>query len=156
MPRIRQFRDLRVYRAPYRAAMVVFRATLDWPNEERYGLISQARRSSREAEAAETRAHLDFAVGCGYLHRAAYLALDARYAAIIRQLVRMATQPPHWAPGRASGRTAGEARETPTSRSPEAARKRTEEARRIRTAANDPPVPKRSPARERPPKEDRR
>ena len=139
MARIAGFRDLRVYRAAFAAAMRVFDATLAFPDMERYSLTSQIRRSSRsvatniaeawrkrrypaafvaklsdaEAEAAETRAHLDFALGCGYLDRETWRALDAEYDRLTRQIVRMMTDPARWTPGRASGRPAGEARVSP-------------------------------------------
>lgn len=51
MARVRWFRDLRVYRAAYEAAMAVFRVSLGFPDDERYGLTSQIRRSSRSVAA---------------------------------------------------------------------------------------------------------
>ncbi|HUG42587.1 MAG TPA: four helix bundle protein [Longimicrobiales bacterium] len=139
MPTIRDFRDLRVYRAAYEGAMLVFAASKRFPEDERFGLTSQARRSSRsvaaniaeawrkrrypaafvaklsdaDAEVAETRAHLDFALGFGYLDPRAYRRLDDHYERLTRQLVRMMSNPDRWTPGRASGRAAGAARVSP-------------------------------------------
>lgn len=166
MARVRWFRDLRVYRAAYEAAMAVFRVSLGFPDDERYGLTSQIRRSSRsvaaniaeawrkrrypaafiaklndaEAEAAETRAHLDFALGCRYLARDDYHRLDRDYAILTRQLVRMITQAPRWAPGRASGRTGRPASAHPPSPSPGARKTKEEESPVPKTAANVPPL----------------
>ena len=139
MGEIRDFRDLRVYRAAHAAAMRVFDVSRAFPPDERYSLTSQIRRSSRsaaanaveawerrrypasfvaklvdaEAEAAETRVFLDFALSCGYIDPATHRSLDAEYDRLIRRIVRMMREPERWNPGRASGRTAGPARARP-------------------------------------------
>jgi four helix bundle protein len=87
------YRDLRVYQLAFRLAMEIFNLSKTFPQEERYSLTSQIRRSSRsvaaniaegfrkrqypnmflskladsDAEATETQVWLDFARGCGYL-----------------------------------------------------------------------------------------
>lgn len=168
VPTIRDFRDLRVYRAAYDGAMRVFEVSRRFPEEERFGLISQARRSSRsvaanvaeawrkrrypaafvaklsdaETEAAETRVHLDFALGCGYLDRREYLLLDRHYERITRQLVRMISDPGRWTPGRASGRSAAGPGVSPALPPPRAEKAMVEEA--------PPPTPARDPTPGRP------
>ncbi len=86
-------KDLRVYEKAYALAMRIFELSKSWPNEERYSLVDQIRRSSRsvcanlreawakrryeahfiskltdaDGENAETDTWLDFAKDCGYL-----------------------------------------------------------------------------------------
>ena len=85
------FRDLRVYQFAYGLAMRIFNETKTFPQDERYSMTSQIRRSSRsvaanlaegyrerqypamfvskladcDAEAVETQVWLDFARDCG-------------------------------------------------------------------------------------------
>lgn len=95
-PRKKEFhghRDLKVFQLAYDLAMQIFRESRSFPQEERYSLTSQIRRSSRsvaaniaegfrkrqypnmfvskladsDAEATETQVWLDFARDCGYL-----------------------------------------------------------------------------------------
>lgn len=144
MPRVTTFRELRVYQAAYEAAMAVYNVSLEFPHDERYSLTSQIRRSSRsvaanlaeawrkrrypgafvakltdaEAEAAETRAHLDFALGCEYLDPGEYARLDRQYARITRQVVRMIHQAPQWAPGRVGRKVGGRTAAPPHPQTP--------------------------------------
>ena len=93
MPSISSFRDLRVYRASFEAAMKIFEFTKNFPLEEKYSMVDQMRRSSRsvcaniaeawrkrlypahfvsklsdsESEAEETRVWLEFALRCRYI-----------------------------------------------------------------------------------------
>jgi four helix bundle protein len=86
-------KDLDVYKKAYDLAMRVFDLSKDFPDEERFALISQIRRSSRsvclnlreawakrryeahfvnkltdcDGENSETDSSLDFARGCGYI-----------------------------------------------------------------------------------------
>jgi four helix bundle protein len=87
------YRDLKVYQLAFSLAMEIFDLSKKFPQEERYSMTSQIRRSSRsvaaniaegfrkrqypsmfaskmadsDAEATETQVWLDFAHGCGYL-----------------------------------------------------------------------------------------
>lgn len=87
------YKDLKVFQVAYALAMDLFAATKTFPQEERYSLTDQIRRSSRsvaaniaegyrkrqypsmfvskladaDAEATETQVWLDFARDCGYL-----------------------------------------------------------------------------------------
>lgn len=178
MPRIADFRELHVYRGAFGAAMQVFRVSQGFPDDERFGLTSQIRRSSRsvatntaeawrkrrypaafvaklsdaEAEAAETRAHLDFALACGYIDRPTYLRLDREYDRLTRQIVRMMESPERWTPGRASGRIAGAARVSPTSPSPGARREKPDDrASNPESPANHPHVTRKKPGNTRSP-----
>ncbi|HET7212200.1 MAG TPA: four helix bundle protein [Terriglobia bacterium] len=84
---------MKVYQLAFSLAMEIFNLSKTFPQEERYSLTSQIRRSSRsvaaniaegfrkrqypsmfaskladsDAEATETQVWLDFAHGCGYL-----------------------------------------------------------------------------------------
>ena len=91
--KIKTHEDLEVYQIAFKAAMRIFELSKKFPNEERYSLTDQIRRSSRsvcanlaeawrkrrykaafiaklsdsEAEAAEVQVWLKFAVECNYL-----------------------------------------------------------------------------------------
>jgi four helix bundle protein len=95
------YKDLRVYQTAYHLAMEIFRLSKGFPQDERYALVSQIRRSSRsvvanlaegygkrqysnafvnrlsgcDAEATETRVGLDFARDCGYLSNESHAQL---------------------------------------------------------------------------------
>ncbi len=49
--RIRHFRDLEVYQKAFRLAMRIYDITKEFPNEEKYSLVDQIRRSSRSVPA---------------------------------------------------------------------------------------------------------
>ena len=92
------FRDLTVYKKAFKLAMDIFRETKKFPSEEKYGLISQIRRSSRsvcsnvgegyrkrkyeahfvskttdaDMENTETQVWLDFALACEYISKDIY------------------------------------------------------------------------------------
>jgi four helix bundle protein len=120
----RGHRDLRVYQLAYKLAMEVFRCTKTFPEDERYSLISQMRRSSRsvaaniaegyrkrqypsmfaskladsDAEATETQVWLDFARDCGYLSIARHENLTKGYEEVGRMLNGMISNPGKFAP----------------------------------------------------------
>jgi len=122
MPHIAEYKDLRVYQAAMKAAMRIFEITKRFPNEEKYSLTDQIRRSSRsvcaniaeawrkrryqahfvsklsdsETEAEETRVWLEFSWRCGYTSQTEAYELDADYNKIIGQLVRMIDRPEQW------------------------------------------------------------
>ena len=119
---IRHFRDLNVYQNALAVGLRVYRLTQTFPNEERYALTDQVRRSSRsicaniaeawrkrryqaafvaklsdaEGEAAETQVHLEFAFRHRYIGQAEFGSLDDAYEKIVGQLVRMIDQPEKW------------------------------------------------------------
>lgn len=87
------FKDLKVYIKAYELAMEIFHLSLKFPSEEKFGLTSQIRRSSRsvcsniaegyrkkryqahfiskltdaDMENSETTVWIDFALSCGYI-----------------------------------------------------------------------------------------
>ena len=113
--RINSVRELRVYQAAFDAAMDVFNMTKTFPNEERYSLIDQVRRSSRSVcsnlaeawrkrrylavfvnklsdasqEAAETQTWLEFSLKCNYIDKRKFEELDERYEHIFAMLFTM-------------------------------------------------------------------
>ncbi len=120
--KIKHFRELDVYQNALKAAMEIFEISKRFPNEERFSLADQVRRSSRsvcaniseawrkrryaaafvsklndaEGEAAETQVHIEIASLCGYLDGAGFQRLDDIYDKIIGQLVNMAEHPEKW------------------------------------------------------------
>jgi four helix bundle protein len=121
---LRGHRDLKVYQLAYRLAMEVFMESKSFPQDEKYALTSQIRRSSRsvaaniaegfrkrqypgmfiskladsDAEATETQVWLDFALDCGYLSQDLHGELSTGYAEIGRMLSSMISSPEKFAP----------------------------------------------------------
>jgi four helix bundle protein len=113
---IRSYRDLEVYNLAYTSAMEVFRATKQFPPEERFSLSDQIRRSSRsicanisegwaqrryenkfknrlndtEGSATETQTWLDFAKDCGYIKSQFHTDMAGKYDRIAAMLYRLA------------------------------------------------------------------
>ena len=128
---IGSYKELRVYRAAFEAAMQVFELTKSFPPEEKFSLVDQVRRSSRsvcaniaeawrkrryeahfvsklsdaECEAEETRVWLEFAGRCGYLRLEAVRELDGAYDRMLGQLVTMISDPIRWTVRRHSARS---------------------------------------------------
>jgi four helix bundle protein len=118
------FKELRVYQLAFTTAMEIFRCSRSFPNEERYSLTSQIRRSSRsvaaniaegyrkrqypamfsskladaDAEATETTVWLDFARDCGYLGPEVHHQLRKACEEIGRMLHTMINNPGKFAP----------------------------------------------------------
>ena len=114
--------DLNVYQIAFDAAMDIFELSKMFPDEERYALSDQIRRSSRsvcanlaeawrkrrykaafvaklsdcEAEAAEVQVWLKFAVKCQYLPVDTARDLYKSYNQIIGSLVKMINEPDDW------------------------------------------------------------
>jgi len=117
-------RDLKVCQLAFKLAMEVFTQSKSFPQDERYSLTSQIRRSSRsvaaniaegfrkrqypsmfvskladsDAEATETQVWLDFARECGYLLAERHKDLVAGYDEIGRMLGSMMASPERFAP----------------------------------------------------------
>ena len=118
-------RDLEVYEKAFDTAMRVFELTKSFPQDERYSLTDQIRRSSRsvcanlaeawrkrryenafisklsdaEAEAAETQVWLEFAVKCEYVSREGPAEMYVTYDEIIATIVGMITHASSWTIG---------------------------------------------------------
>ncbi len=119
---IRHFRELEVYQLAMETAMKIFEASKFFPNEERYSLTDQIRRSSRsvcaniaeawrkrrypnafvsklsdaDAEAAETQVWVEFAARCGYLVKNLADEFDQAYDQVQGKLVNMLRRPEQW------------------------------------------------------------
>ena len=119
---VRDFRELRVYKSGFKAAMEIFHLSRRWPDEERYSLTSQIRKASRsvcanigeawrkrryaahfvsklsdsDTEAAETLVWLEFAKECGYLDEEPFQALSEVYDHINAQLTTMMDNAEKW------------------------------------------------------------
>jgi len=114
-PRIQSFRELKVYRKAFDAAMEIFNITKSFPSDEKFSLTDQVKRSSRSVctnlaegwrkrkykavfvnkltdscqEAAETQTWLEFAVKCGYITESEFCRLDEYYEHIFAMLLTM-------------------------------------------------------------------
>lgn len=97
------FRDLLVYKKAFKLAMEIFEISKSFPNEERYSLTDQIRRSSRstcsniaesyrkrnypkhfkskltdsDGENSETMVWLEFAVACKYIKKDQFIKLES-------------------------------------------------------------------------------
>jgi four helix bundle protein len=116
---VKSAKDLEVYQLANEFAMQIFQLSKRFPNEERYALTSQVRRSSRsiclnlreawakrrypahfvskltdsDGENSETDASLDFALQCGYITPDEHKDLAAKCASIGRMLGAMIRNP---------------------------------------------------------------
>lgn len=115
-------KDLEVYKKAFEAAMQIFELSKKFPQEERYSLTDQIRRSSRsvcanfaeawrkrryeaafvaklndcEAEAAETQTWIEFAVKCNYMDVEVGRELYGTYNQVLAGLVSMIRNPSPW------------------------------------------------------------
>ena len=112
---LKHFRDLEVYKLSFQCAMEIFHITKKFPQEEKYSLTDQIRRSSRSvcsnlgeawrkrkykavfrnkltdsmSEASETQTWLEFSHSCDYIDKASFERLDSQYEQIIGMLNSM-------------------------------------------------------------------
>lgn len=120
--RIKSYRDLRVFQKGMDAAMEIFALTKTFPQEEKFSMVDQMRRSSRsvptnlaeawrkrrykaafiaklsdaETEACETQVWVEFARRCGYLTEEKCSELDTDYEQIMGQIVKMIIDADKW------------------------------------------------------------
>lgn len=120
--KIRTHKDLEIYQIGFQSAMKIFEISKSFPQEEKYSLTDQIRRSSRsvcsniaegfrkrryeksfvsklndaEGEAAETQTWLEFSLSCNYIDQKCFNELNSNYDNIIGKLVIMENQPEHW------------------------------------------------------------
>src|SRR3990172_1959547 len=113
--RINSVRELEVYQLAFDSAMKLFEVSKGFPQEERYSLTDQVRRSSRsvctnlaegwrkrrykavfvnklsdaEQEAAETQTWLEFARRCNYIDEEFFQRLDEKYEHVFAMLYTM-------------------------------------------------------------------
>jgi four helix bundle protein len=116
---VQSVKELEVYQKAYRLAMDIFHISKSFPQEERYALTSQIRRSSRsvamnlreawakrrfeahfiskltdcDGENSETDTSLDFALDCDYITKAQHDELTALNREVGRMLGSMITNP---------------------------------------------------------------
>jgi len=117
--KINSAKDLVVYQRAYELAMLIFRVSEGFSSEERYGLTSQIRRSSRsvclnlreawakrryeaafiaklsdcDGENSETESSLDFAKDCGYIDEDTHARLVGLTVEIGKMLGAMIQRP---------------------------------------------------------------
>lgn len=113
--RVGSVRELKVYQMAFKTAMDIYQVTKNFPQEEKYSLTDQIRRSSRsvcsnlseawrkrryiavfknklsdsQQEAAETQTWLDFALQCQYINKDVFSELDNRYEQVFAMLISM-------------------------------------------------------------------
>ena len=113
------FRDLKVYQKAFKLAMDIFKITKAYPEEEKYALTTQIRKSSRsvcssiaegyrkrkypahfiskmtdsDMENSETQVWLDFSLSCKYISRNIYNAYLKRSEEIGKMLNHMIENP---------------------------------------------------------------
>lgn len=119
---IKEHKDLAIYKIAYSVSMEIFELSKNFPDDEKFSLTSQIRRSSRsvcsnlaeawrkrryeaafiaklndsEAEAAETQTWIDYAVDCGYINSDLGRDFYTRYNQILSGLVNMINNPSPW------------------------------------------------------------
>jgi four helix bundle protein len=120
--KINSYRELRVYQEAMALAMEIFEITKSFPQEERYSLTDQIRRSSRsvcsntaeawrkrrykaafisklsdvETEACETQVWLEMSAKCKYITAEIEQSLSDRYEKLIAQIVTMIDGADKW------------------------------------------------------------
>ena len=120
--KIRDHRELDVFKIAFKASMEIFELSRDFPKYEMYSLTDQIRRSSRsvcanlseafrkrkypkaivaklsdsEGEAAETQTWLEYCYKCGYMKKETSDKLIIEYDHVLGKLVNMALYPEQW------------------------------------------------------------
>ncbi len=113
------FRDLKVYQKAFKLAMDIIKITKDFPDEEKYALTTQIRKSSRsvcssigegyrkriyrahfiskttdaDMENSETQVWLDFSLSCKYINEDVYKEYLERSEEIGKMLNHMIENP---------------------------------------------------------------
>ena len=114
--------EIDAYKLSVQAAMAIYELSKLFPEEEKYSLTDQIRRSSRsisaqiaegwrrrkyrgafvnkmneaEGEAAETQVWLEYSVKCKYMSRENGADLHKKYDEIIGKLINMGNHPEQW------------------------------------------------------------
>jgi four helix bundle protein len=120
--KIRSHKELNVFKTSFDLALQIHQLSKKFPQEEKYSLTDQVRRSSRsvsaniaeafrkrrypksfvsklsdsEGEAAETQVWLSFAAAFGYLDEMISLELDEKYEQLDKQIITMILYPEKW------------------------------------------------------------
>jgi four helix bundle protein len=120
---ITHFTELEVFKNAYEASLDIFEISKKYPDEEKYSLTSQIRKSTRsicaniaeawrkrryyqkhfvsklsdaDAEAGETQVWLQYSKDCEYMEPDAFDDLWDRYDKICAQIVLMMDHPEKW------------------------------------------------------------
>jgi len=114
--------EIDAYKLSVQAAMEIYKLSKAFPEEEKYSLTDQIRKSSRsvsaqiaegwrrrkyravfinkmneaEGEAAETQVWLEYSVKCEYMSREDGARLHKKYDEIIGKLINMGNHPEQW------------------------------------------------------------
>jgi len=114
--------EIDTYKLSVQAAMEIYELSKAFPEEEKYSLTDQIRKSSRsvsaqiaegwrrrkyraafvnkmneaEGEAAETQVWLEYSVKCRYMSREDGARLHKKYDEIIGKLINMGNHPEQW------------------------------------------------------------
>jgi four helix bundle protein len=115
MTKIKKYRDLDVYKKAFKSAMQIYNISKSFPDEEKYSLTNQMRRSSRSVcanlaeawrkrkyiaafknkltdsmmEAAETQTWLEFCLACNFIEQSTFESMDKEYEDILKMLNSM-------------------------------------------------------------------
>ena len=115
MTKIKKYRDLDVYKKAFKSAMQIYDISKSFPDEEKYSLTNQIRRSSRSVcsnlaeawrkrkyiaafknkltdsmmEAAETQTWLEFCLACNFIEKSTFESMDKEYEDILKMLNSM-------------------------------------------------------------------
>jgi len=118
----KNFKELYVYRNAMDSAMEIYELTKLFPNEEKYSMVDQMRRSSRsvcanlaeawrkrrykaafvaklsdvESEASETQVWLEIALRCNYISTETAQKLYDQFDKIISQIIKMINNSEKW------------------------------------------------------------
>ncbi len=122
MSKIESFKDLIVYQKAYKLSMEIFELTISFPNEEKYSLTDQIRRSSRSVTACiaeswarrryeksfinkltdslgeefETETWLDYSRDCKYINEEIHNRLTSEYEEVRKILISMINNSKKW------------------------------------------------------------
>ena len=122
MSKIESFKDLIVYQKAYKLAMEIFELSRRFPEEEKYSLTDQIRRSSRSVtsnlaeawakrryeksfeskltdslgEEFETEVWIDYSKDCGYIQKETHENLVNEYLEVKKILIAMINNPDRW------------------------------------------------------------
>ena len=114
--------EIDAYKLSVEAAMEIYELSKSFPDEEKYSLTDQIRKSSRsvsaqiaegwrrrkyrgafvnkmneaESKAAETQVWLEYAAKCQYISKDSYTHLHYKYQEIIGKLINMGNHPEQW------------------------------------------------------------
>ena len=123
MPKKIQYHwEIDAYKLSVEAAMEIYELSKSFPDEEKYSITDQIRKSSRsvsaqiaegwrrrkyraafvnkmneaEGEAAETQVWLEYSVKCEYMSREDGTRLHRKYDEILGKLINMGNHPQQW------------------------------------------------------------